>query len=64
MSELKLRPPVPPFMRWLGSVDILGRVRLKKEKQIPHPAKNAEIRDDKFPEAGVRNSMSTIPDGF
>jgi hypothetical protein len=44
-----------------GSVDILGHTWLKNEKQIPHPAKNAGIRDDKFPGAGIKNRMSTEP---
>jgi hypothetical protein len=39
-------------------------MKLDTEKQIPHPAKNAGIRDDKFRGAGVKNRMSTEPDGF
>jgi hypothetical protein len=38
--------------RPLGSVEILGRAASKSEKQIPHPAQTAGIRDDK----AVRNS--------
>ncbi len=33
-------------MKWYGSVEILGGTQVKNEKQIPHPAKSAGIRDD------------------
>jgi len=33
-------------MRWLGSVDILAEKMSRREKQIPHPAKTAGIRND------------------
>jgi len=38
-------------MRELGFVEILNLEALKMEKQIPHPAKTAGIRDDSSREA-------------
>jgi hypothetical protein len=38
-----------------GSVEILGQAASKSEKQIPHPAQTAGIRDDKV----VRNGAWT-----
>jgi hypothetical protein len=37
-----------------GRVEILGRMCLNDEQQIPHPAKNAGIRDDNFPGPGQK----------
>jgi hypothetical protein len=44
-----------------GSVESLEVTASKSEKQIPHPAKTAGIRDDNHSEARFRDSMSTGP---
>ena len=44
-----------------GAVDILAVPGTKSEKQIPHPAKDAGIRDDKFALARCPTRKSTEP---
>jgi hypothetical protein len=49
-------------MRRAGFVDILWTKEPEKQKQIPHPAKTAGIRDDKWASTPQKRTMSTEPD--
>jgi hypothetical protein len=48
----------------VGCVNFLEMIQLKKEKQIPHPAKSAGIRDDSYFWGDKKDRMSTEPHQF